>query len=170
MVYILVLLISRRRRAKGMAKQKTEAMSVRAIVAIYRRFEAVARNADISLAQYRMMLYLQRGPKRAGAIAAAGAVKKPTVSSMLNSLREKGWITDARDPGDARVVAVSLTSEGKARMAAFEAELAASLVTIVPQPSLVKLEAALAGIYLTLAENEQMRLKDIENRMLSEGC
>src|SRR5580658_446573 len=92
------------------------ALAVRSIVSLYREFEQVARRADISLGQYRTMLYLRTGPKNAGAIAAAGEIKKPTVSALLNSLRDKGWITTADDPTDARVTRVVLTPEGKARM------------------------------------------------------
>ena len=57
-------------------RPKAEVISVRAIVALYREFENVARRADLSLAQYRMLLYLGRGPQRAGVIAAASALKK----------------------------------------------------------------------------------------------
>jgi len=83
-----------------MSKSDPTSLSVRAVVAFYREFERVTREADISLGQYRTMLYLKGGAKRAGAIAAAGAVKKPTISAMLNNLREKGWIRDEADPAD----------------------------------------------------------------------
>jgi len=95
-----------------MSKSDPQSLSVRAIIAFYREFERVMRDGDISLAQYRTMLYLKGGAKRAGAIAAAGAVKKPTVSAMLNNLREKGWIRDEADPVDGRAIAVALTPAG----------------------------------------------------------
>jgi DNA-binding MarR family transcriptional regulator len=146
---------------------ENDALSVRAIVALYRQFESVARHADISLAQYRMMLYLRRGPRRAGIIAAAGAVKKPTVSAMLTSLREKGWVSDATDPDDARAVAVSLTKEGRARLAAFEKQLAGSMARLAPNTSLHQLKGALVRFYGGMAETEDARLKEIEDRLLS---
>jgi DNA-binding MarR family transcriptional regulator len=150
-----------------MTKPTTEAIGVRAIVALYRQFENVARNSDISLAQYRMMLYLRRGPKRAGVIAAASAVKKPTISAMLNSLRTQGWIQESTDPADGRAVTVSLTKEGSARMARFEGELAASIGKLAPHTSLDRLKVALARFYEGMAETEETRLREIEDRLLS---
>ena len=150
-----------------MTNTATEASSVRAIVALYRQFETIARHSDISLAQYRMMLYLRRGPQRAGAIAAASAVKKPTVSAMLTSLREKGWISDASDPDDARAIAVSLTKAGSARLAAFEKELAESMARLAPDSGLRELNAALARFYAGMAQTEDARLREIEDRLLS---
>jgi len=149
-----------------MSKAEDEARSVRAIVALYREFERVARDADISLAQYRTMLYLRSGAKRAGAIAAAGAVKKPTVSAMLNNLRDKGWIADEADPADARAISVKLTRAGLKRMAAFEAALAARVAQAAPSVRLDGFHAALAEVYVGMAESREDRRKDIEKSFL----
>ena len=40
--------------------------AVRAIVFLYREFERVCRNEGISIPQYRLLLFLRHGPKRAG--------------------------------------------------------------------------------------------------------
>ncbi len=155
-----------RKRVTAMAKSKNTSMSVRVIVGLYRQFEQVARDSDISLAQYRMMLFLRNGPKRAGAIAAAGAVKKPTVSAMLGTLREKGWIADTPDPTDGRVVAVSLTNAGRARMEAFETALANSIAKVAPRTDLTRVHAALGELYAGMAASQDQRLRDIEDKLL----
>ena len=49
-----------------MSKSDPRSLSVRAIIAFYREFERVMRDGDISLAQYRTMLYLKGGAKRVG--------------------------------------------------------------------------------------------------------
>jgi DNA-binding MarR family transcriptional regulator len=149
-----------------MSKSDPTSLSVRAVVAFYREFERVTREADISLGQYRTMLYLKGGAKRAGAIAAAGAVKKPTISAMLNNLREKGWIRDEADPADGRAIAVALTPAGRARIDAFEKTLAAHMARIVPEPDLTALRQALAAAYIDLATSQEERLKDIEEQFL----
>lgn len=141
-------------------------LGVRAVIVFYREFERVTREADISLGQYRTMLFLKGGAKRAGAIAAAGAVKKPTVSAMLANLREKGWITDETDPDDARALSVALTPAGRARIDALEDELAARLAAIVPSGELASLIEALSTAYLTLRSTEADRFKDIERAFL----
>lgn len=149
-----------------MSKSDPQSLSVRAIIALYREFERVMRDGDISLAQYRTMLYLKGGAKRAGAIAAAGAVKKPTVSAMLNNLREKGWITDEADPVDGRAIAVALTPAGLVRIEALEKSLSDHLAEIVPEPDLSALRGALASAYIDLAATQDERLKDIEKQFL----
>jgi predicted transcriptional regulator len=83
-----------------MPASEHSALSVRAIVAFYRELERVTRDGDISLGQYRNMLYLKGGAQRAGAIAAASAVKRPTMSAMLNALREMWWV-ERRAEGQA---------------------------------------------------------------------
>jgi DNA-binding MarR family transcriptional regulator len=150
----------------AMTKDELRALSVRAIVALYREFERVARDSDISLAQYRTMLYLRSGAKRAGAIAAAGAVKKPTISAMLANLREKGWISGETDPADGRALSVKLTKAGLKRMATFEATLAARVAEVAPSVDLGRFHAALAEVYAGMAESREERGRDIASRFL----
>jgi DNA-binding MarR family transcriptional regulator len=106
---------------------------VRLVVSLYREFEQVARRGDLSMAQYRTLLYLLGGSRRAGELAAANAVTKPTVSAMINGLRQSGWVADVvDDAGDGRVTRVELTAAGRARLAAFEAELAERMEALLP--------------------------------------
>jgi DNA-binding MarR family transcriptional regulator len=141
-------------------------LGIRAIIVFYREFERATREADISVGQYRTMLFLKGGAKRAGAIAAAGAVKKPTVSAMLANLREKGWISDETDPDDARALSVALTPAGLARLNALEDELSARLASIVPEGELAALIEALSAAYLSLRSTQAERVKDIESQFL----
>ena len=141
-------------------------LGIRAIIVFYREFERVTREADISIGQYRTMLFLKGGAKRAGAIAAAGAVKKPTVSAMLANLRDKGWITDEADPDDARALSVALTAAGLKRLNALEDELSARLASIVPDSEMQVLLDALAAAYLSIGATTADRLKDIESQFL----
>lgn len=141
-------------------------LGIRAIIVFYREFERATRDADISIGQYRTMLFLKGGAKRAGAIAAAGAVKKPTVSAMLTNLRDKGWISDETDPDDARALSVALTPAGLARLNALEDELSARLAAIVPDSEMQALLDALSAAYLSLRATTADRVKDIENQFL----
>ncbi|MES1989900.1 MAG: MarR family transcriptional regulator [Pseudomonadota bacterium] len=145
---------------------KKHHLAVRAVIVFYREFERATREADISISQYRTMLFLKGGAKRAGAIAAAGAVKKPTVSAMLANLRDKGWITDETDPGDARALSVALTPKGRARIDALEDELAARFATIVPAGEVTALIEALSNAYLALRPAQADRIKEVERAYL----
>lgn len=149
-----------------MPKPDTRHLGVRAIIVFYREFERVTRDADISIGQYRTLLYLKGGAKRAGEIAAAGAVKKPTISSMLSNLRDKGWIVDEADPADGRAVSVALTETGRARIDALEEALAERMSAIVPADELADLISALSAAYLSLRSTQEERRKDIESQFI----
>jgi DNA-binding MarR family transcriptional regulator len=141
-------------------------LAVRAIVAIYREFEQVARRSDISLAQYRLMLYLRSGPKRAGEIAAAGAIAKPTVSLAVNALRDKGWIESATDSMDGRATRIIITRAGNERMVAFEAELAARIAPMLGGADATALCADLAAAYVAMGATKEERLRGAERIFL----
>jgi DNA-binding MarR family transcriptional regulator len=142
------------------------ALAVRSIVSLYREFEQVARKADISLGQYRTLLYLRAGPRNAGAIAAAGEIKKPTVSALLNGLRDKGWIETAADPDDARVTQVVLTPAGRARMAAFELELAARIDPLLAGLDRDAFYAVLSAAAGAVRLNTEERQREVERQYL----
>ncbi len=131
---------------------------VRLVVSLYREFEQVARRGDISMAQYRTLLYLLAGSRRAGELAAANAVTKPTVSSMINGLRQQGWVTDADDEtGDARVTRIELTAAGRERLDRFEEELADRMEGLLPGVDRTATRAFLRDLYGAHAETRGER-------------
>ncbi|MDE1172227.1 MAG: MarR family transcriptional regulator [Parvibaculaceae bacterium] len=145
---------------------REKAFGIRAVITLYREFEQVARDQDISLTQYRTLLYLSNGSKRAGAIAAAGAVKKPTISAMLNNLRQKDWIAEEADPDDGRATQIVLTEQGRARMRAFEDSLAERIDQLLPGFDLPAFYMMMDTLYHALAASKEQRLKDVERRFL----
>jgi len=135
---------------------------VRLVVSLYREFEQVARRGDLSMAQYRTLLYLLGGSRRAGEVAAANAVTKPTVSTMINGLRQQGWVTDAVDEkGDGRVTRIELTAAGRARLARFEEELADRMEQLVPGVDRTAMRAFLLELYGAHAETREERLGNV---------
>ncbi len=135
---------------------------VRLVVSLYREFEQVARRGDLSMAQYRTLLYLLGGSRRAGELAAANAVTKPTVSTMINGLRQQGWVTDAVDEtGDGRVTRIELTPAGRERLARFEDELADRMEQLVPGVDRAAMREFLREIYEAHAETRDERLGSV---------
>jgi DNA-binding MarR family transcriptional regulator len=130
-------------------------LSARAIVRMFHRFESAVRNSDLSFAQYRILGFLQNGPQRAGELALASAVKKPTVSTLLNGLRQRGWISDRTDSVDGRVVTVVLTRSGRKRLRAFDDQLAQTLESYISEADLPRTFAVLIGLYASLNEATQ---------------
>ncbi len=138
------------------------APGVRLVVSLYREFEQVARRGDMSMAQYRTLLYLLGGSRRAGELAAANAVTKPTVSSMINGLRQQGWVTDAVDQaGDGRVTRVELTPSGRTRLAEFEEELAGRMEELLPGVDPAAMRRFLVELYDAHAETREDRLGSV---------
>ena len=107
-------------------------IGVRLVVALYRDFEQAARSGDITMAQYRTLLFLRRGSRRAGEIASASSVSKPTVSTMISRLRANGWIEEVQSLDDARITKLELTDSGRDRLVQFEAVLSGRLSDALP--------------------------------------
>ncbi|MDP9796079.1 DNA-binding MarR family transcriptional regulator [Catenuloplanes nepalensis] len=60
------------------------------------------------------LLHGSRSPLRQGDLVAALASTAPTVSDAVKALRRKELLEAVRDPGDARVLRLSLTGAGRA--------------------------------------------------------
>ncbi len=134
---------------------------VRLVVSLYREFEQVARRSDLSMTQYRTLLYLMGGSLRAGELAAANAVTKPTVSAMIAGLREHGWVEEAVDPADGRVTKILLTKSGRDRVRRFESALADRLESLLPGANRTELRATLRELYQLHAATREERLGDV---------
>jgi DNA-binding MarR family transcriptional regulator len=134
---------------------------VRLVVSLYREFEQAARRGDMSMAQYRTLLYLLGGARRAGELAAANAVTRPTVSTMISSLREKGWVSDDVDPTDGRVSKIVLTRAGRARVRRFESELADRLEALLPGVDRDELRSTMRSLYASHATTRDERLGNV---------
>ena len=52
-------------------------------------------------------------PRRITELAARERVTQPAITSLVNRLETRGWVERHRDPHDARVVLVRLTSDGQ---------------------------------------------------------
>ena len=137
--------------ASNLANLPPRILSARAIVRMFHRFESASRDSDLSFAQYRILGFLQNGPHRAGGLALASAVKKPTVSALLNGLRQRGWILDRTNPVDGRVVTVVLTPSGRRRLRAFDNQLARTLESYLSKADQPLIFAALTRLYGSLS-------------------
>jgi DNA-binding MarR family transcriptional regulator len=96
------------------------AEAVRAIVFTNRLFEYECRDLGISLAQYRLLLYLRHGPKRAGELAAQAAITRPSLSVLLVTLEKAGYIRRSQVEGDGRGVSLTLSRKGLSAIARVE--------------------------------------------------
>jgi DNA-binding MarR family transcriptional regulator len=101
--------------------------AVRAIVFLYREFERVCRDEGISIPQYRLLLFLRHGPKRAGELAARAAIQRPTLTSLVDGLEKDGRLRRVQVEVDRRGIRLELADAGLAAMQNIEEKLSSLL-------------------------------------------
>jgi DNA-binding MarR family transcriptional regulator len=78
------------------------------------------RQADLSLppAQGRLLAQIDElGTARIGDLARADHCSQPTMTTQVQRLEERGWVSREQDPADARAVLISLTEQGRELLA-----------------------------------------------------
>jgi DNA-binding MarR family transcriptional regulator len=143
-----------------MAPERKATYPVRCIVALSREFDQVGRQGEMSITQYRFMLFLRNGPKRAGEIAATSMVTKATISGQITQLKDRGWVDVETDASDRRVSRVVLTVEGRAAMDRLEAKLLRCLEGLIGEADRSRILEALTDLYLALGATRESRLAD----------
>ena len=108
-------------------------LMARTVVVLFREFEKIARELEITIPQYRFLLFLKRGPKRAGELAVEAAIRKPTASGLIADMEKRGLIARKPDKDDGRSVKLSLTPNGLKKHREFEEALARYLPSLLDQ-------------------------------------
>ncbi len=107
------------------------AASVRAVAVVARHFEREALEAGLSLPQYRLLLFVRRGPQRAAELAARAAVRRPTLTALVDGLEKEELLARRAVEGDRRGIRLELTSKGLETLDRAEAQLAGFLEEII---------------------------------------
>lgn len=135
----------------------------RAIMAISREFDKVAREYDMSIALYRLLLFLKDGPRRAGEVAATSLVTRATISGHISALREKEWISVELEPHDRRVTRIVLTDAGRMAMENFDDNLLVCLGNLIEESQRERLIGHLGELYFALSATRDTRYADLES-------
>jgi DNA-binding MarR family transcriptional regulator len=101
-------------------EQQRRSRAVRAFVFMSRLFEYECRDLDVSLAQYRLLLYLRHGSKRAGELAEQASITRPSLSTLIATLDRKGLTRRIAVDADRRGVGLELTPRGLRTIEAVE--------------------------------------------------
>ena len=72
--------------------------------------------AGLTLPQYRVLGLLAGGDERASLLASRVSVAKPTLTSIVDSLFERGLVSREVPDGDRRSVRVSITDAGRTEL------------------------------------------------------
>jgi len=93
---------------------------MRVTVILHRLLERSGQNGALTVAQYRFLLMLKRGPRRASVLASLSGIGRPTASVLVNAMEKRGLIERYADPDDGRAEMLRLTAGGLASFAEFE--------------------------------------------------
>jgi DNA-binding MarR family transcriptional regulator len=78
---------------------------------------------DLTRTETGLLGSLTDGPRRITELAETEALAQPSVSKLVDSLEARGLVTRERAAGDGRVVLVSISADGRDRLASVRAEI-----------------------------------------------
>jgi long-chain acyl-CoA synthetase len=106
---------------------------------VSRHVEVALAEVDLYPSQYRTLVFLSGGPANASLLADWLAMKRPSLTAVMDSLVARGLVERAGDPNDRRRVGHRLTAEGKKTLkradAAVERRLGEVLAFALPEDS-----------------------------------
>jgi len=86
---------------------------------------------ELTLPQYRLLAMVASGDERASQLAGRLALSRPTVTSVVDGLVERGLLARSEVAVDRRVVRLTITPAGRAALAATEATMAGEVAGLV---------------------------------------
>lgn len=132
--------------SKDGADRLTEA--VRVLARLTRAVEQACQTGELSLPQYRLLLFVTREPQRAGELASRASVSRPTLTSLIDGLEKQGLVERARVSGDRRGITLELTAEGRRALNLTEEKLRGRVNELVDKagPEAANLVEAMCAI------------------------
>ncbi|MFZ4518566.1 MAG: MarR family winged helix-turn-helix transcriptional regulator [Microthrixaceae bacterium] len=91
---------------------RRDADAVRAAARLAKVAGTALGGAELTLPQYRVLVFLDRGDRPASQVAGLLDVTPSTVTSVVDGLTARGLVERRADPDDRRRVVLSLTAEG----------------------------------------------------------
>ncbi len=105
-------------------------------------------DAELTLPQYRVLVFLSVRERPAAHVAALLGVTPPTVTSVVDGLVARGLVSRTTDPADRRRVVLRITDDGAAAMAGGDAVVGAGLDRLLARLDESQAETALVGLEL----------------------
>lgn len=119
----------------------------------------------LTVRQYRILSRLSRGEGDAlGALAARSGIGTPSMSQTIDGLVARGWVTRSEDPRDRRRRNVTLTSAGRAVVAAAEQALSLQLADLLSGLSHIERRALTEGLAAVGRELDHRWQRLVEQR------
>jgi DNA-binding MarR family transcriptional regulator len=97
--------------------------AVRAVAILSRHFERACVEMGLSLPQYRLLLWVRGGPQRAAELANRAAVRRPTLTALVDGLEAEGLLSRTAVEDDRRGIRLEVTEKGLELLTRTEAHL-----------------------------------------------
>lgn len=120
---------------------------LRTVLYLHHRLERASRKSELSISQYRMLSYLIKGPRRAAELANESRIRKPSITSLINTLESKGWIRREEDPDDRRALCIEITPKGKQAMIQFEKDMQTALQDFLDADVVAEVDERITPLY-----------------------
>ncbi len=101
---------------------------------------------DLTLAQYRVLVFLDAGARPASHVARLLDVAPSTVTSVVDGLCARNLVRRGEDPDDRRRVVLSLTADGATMVATGDQVVAERLGKLLERLPAPEAETALCGL------------------------
>jgi DNA-binding MarR family transcriptional regulator len=110
--------------------------------------EVALSAVDLSLPQYRLLVYLSRRAEVASGLAGQLAVSPPSVTTLVDGMVARGLVERTPDRDDRRKVRHELTTAGRRSLAAADEALEARLRALAAHLSPMQARRAVEGLEL----------------------
>lgn len=121
---------------KAAKRDRQLTSAVRVIARLSRVAESICQNGELSLPQYRLLLFIATEPQRFGRLASQAALRPPTLTSLIDGLEKRGLVERLAVEGDRRALDIKLTDAGCQAMVATEAALSEAFGHLITESGL----------------------------------
>ncbi|MHB1138280.1 MAG: MarR family winged helix-turn-helix transcriptional regulator [Microthrixaceae bacterium] len=129
--------------------------AVRAAARLAKVAGSALHGAELTLPQYRVLVFLAVRSRPATHVAALLGVSASTMTSVVDGLAARGLVSRSADPGDRRRVLLDLTPEGERLLAAGDEVVGAGLERLLARLDASDAETVVRGLELL---NQAMEL------------
>ena len=102
----------------------------RAAAKLARQITIPLTDHDLSLSQYRVLVFLDEGGAAPSDLADRLSVSRPSITALMDGLDERGLVERHRDPDDGRRVVHHLTAAGRRTLAVADQAVADRLTRL----------------------------------------
>lgn len=127
-------------------RDRRNADAVRAAARLAKVAGTALAEGDLTLAQYRVLVFLDAGARPATQVAQLLDVTPPTVTSLVDALESRGLVARSADPNDRRRVVCSLTPAGRRALQRGDGLVGERLGRLLDRLAPGEAEQAVAGL------------------------